>query len=368
MSRSGSDYINASIRALPGSPVHRVDPALHRLQWNENPFDYPDDLKEEVLLRLSSIPWSRYPLGLRSYDLMDALGRFYDLPAESVIIGNGSSDMLHLIPAATLAPGDHMVTLTPTFGAYRRHSQMMGATVHEVALDPEQDFALPIDTLIEQATEHKAKLVVVCAPNNPTGTVYARDDLARIAAECDALLMVDEAYAEFSGQDFRPLLVQYPNIVSVHTFSKAFGLAGARIGYALAAPEVAAELQKLVTVFTLSPFSEAAALVALENFDRFRNSIGRLVAERERLAAALAQLPGVRVFPSGTNFILIRMGCAAKDAQTYLHTTHRILVAEISGYAGYQNYLRISVGTPEENSLLLASLAEFCGRQTAQEM
>lgn len=366
MSRSGFDYINATTRALPGSPVHRVDPSLHRLQWNENPFDYPDDLKEEVLQRLSALPWSRYPLGLRAYDLMDALGRFYGLSAESIVVGNGSSDILRMIPAAVLAPGDHMVTIAPTFGAYRRHGQIMGAIVHEVDLDPEQDFALPVDTIIEQAAEYKAKLVTICAPNNPTGTVYAQDDLARIAAECDALLMIDGAYAEFSRQDSRPLLAQFHNVVAVHTFSKAFGLAGARIGYALAAPEVAAELQKLVTVFTLSPFSEAAAIVALDNFGRFQNSINRLVAERERLAAALAQLPGVRVFPSGANFILIRLGCAAKEAQTHLRATHRILVSEISGYAGYQNYLRISVGTPEENALLLASLAEFCTRQAAQ--
>jgi histidinol-phosphate aminotransferase len=96
MSPSGSEYINAAIRALPGAPVHRVDASLHRLQWNENPFDYPDDLKEEVLQRLARVPWSRYPLGVRAYDLMDALGRFYSLPAEATVVGNGSSDLLRI--------------------------------------------------------------------------------------------------------------------------------------------------------------------------------------------------------------------------------------------------------------------------------
>ncbi len=360
MSRPGLDYINASIRALPGSPPHRVDASLRRLQWNENPFDYPDDLKEEVLQRLARITWSRYPLGLRAYDLMEALAHFHNLSSDAVVVGNGSSDLLPLVISAVLAPGDPMLTLAPTFGAYRRHAQMLGAHVHEVALDPETDFALPVDEVIAQAAQHQAKLVVVCAPNTPTGTVYDRDDLARIAAHCDALLMIDQAYAEFCGQDFRPLLADYDNVVAVHTFSKAFGLAGARIGYALAAPPIANELQKLVTSFTLNPFSEAAAIIALENFDRFEDAIRRLVAERERLACALAALPGVRVFPSGTNFLLLRLDHPGQEAQDHLLRAHRLLVAQINGYPGYQNYLRISVGAPEDNNALIAALSEFC--------
>ncbi len=360
MSRPATEYINAAIRALPGSPVHRVDSSLHRLQWNENPFDFPEDLKEEVLQRLATTPWSRYPLGLRAYDLMDALGCFHGLAADSVVVGNGSSDLLRIVLSAALAPGDHMVTITPTFGAYRRHALMLGATVHEVALDPDRDFALPVDGLIAQAAEYRAKLVVVCAPNNPTGTVYSLTDLRRIAAECDALLMIDEAYAEFCRQDFHPLLAEHANVVAVHTFSKAFGLAGARIGYALAAPPVAAELQKLATVFTLSPFSEAAAITALSHIDRFQGVVRRVVAERERMAAALAALPGVRVFPSGTNFLLVRMGCPAKDAQAHLLSAHHTLVSEMGGYPGYENYLRISVGSQEENALVIAALTEIC--------
>jgi histidinol-phosphate aminotransferase len=365
MSRPGTDYINASIRALPGSPIHRVDASLHRLQWNENPFDYPDDLKEEVLQRLARISWSRYPLGLRAYDLMEALGRFHGLPAEAVVVGNGSSDLLRIVISAALASGDQMVTVAPTFQAYRRHAQLLGATAHEVALDPDRDFALPVDAIHAKSAEQRAKLVVVCAPNNPTGTVYSAQELGQIAAGCDALVMIDEAYAEFCRQDLRPLLAEHENVVSVHTFSKAFGLAGARIGYALAAPAVAAELQKLVTVFTLSPFSEAAAIVALEHFDRFEAAIDRLVAERERLAAALAALPGMRVYPSCTNFLLIRLDTPAKAAQQHLLQTQRLLVSEISGYPGFENYLRVSVGTPAQNALMVAALGDFCAQQTS---
>jgi histidinol-phosphate aminotransferase len=363
MSPSGSEYINAAIRALPGAPVHRVDASLHRLQWNENPFDYPDDLKEEVLQRLARVPWSRYPLGVRAYDLMDALGRFYSLPAEATVVGNGSSDLLRIVISAALAAGDHMVTIAPTFQAYRRHAQLVGATAHEVALDPDHDFALPVDRLIAHAAEHRAKLVVVCAPNNPTGTVFDLHALDRIAAECDALVMIDAAYGEFCRQDVRPLLAAHDNVITVHTFSKAFGLAGARIGYALAAPPVATELQKLVTAFTLSPFSEAAAIVALNHVDRFAPRIDHLVAAREKLAADLAALPGIRVYPSGTNFLCIRLACPAKAAQSHLLQTQRLLVSEISGYPGFENYLRISVGAPDQNALVVAALTEFCAQR-----
>jgi histidinol-phosphate aminotransferase len=365
MARPAIDFINPLLRAQPPVGVNRIDPSLHRMQWNENPFDFPPDLKEEVLRRLAQQPWSRYPLGGRAFDLIDALAEFHGLRADQVVVGSGSSDLLRVVTGAVLQPGDHMVVPAPTFPAYRRHAQTLGATVHEVMLDPEQGFSLPVDLLLAQAAEHQAKLIVVCTPNNPTGTVYSFDQLRRLAAESDALVMFDCAYAEFSGQDLRPLLAAHDNVVLVHTLSKCFALAGARIGYALAAPTVAAELQKLITVFTLSLFSEAVGMVAVQNFDRFQSAAERLVAERERLAQALAALPGVHVFPSGTNFLLVRLDRPAKGVVNALHTQSRVLVAEANWVAGYDNYLRISVGAPDENELVVKALAAQLAAQPA---
>lgn len=350
--------IKPSIHSLPGMRTFKVDPEMHRLQWNESPFDFPADLKEEVLQRLAKTPWSRYPLGLRAHDLIDAIARHYGRPSDMVVVGNGSSDILRIAIQAALDPGDHMVTLAPTFGAYRFQALAQGATAHEIALDPAQGFALPTDDLIATAKQYNAKLIVICAPNNPTGTVYTLDELRSVVQNTDALVIIDEAYAEFNDQNFLPLLDEAENVVLIHTFSKAFAMAGVRVGYALAPAPVAADLQKIVNTFTLSPFSEIAAQVAIENLDRFQPLIRSIVAERSRLAQNLAALPGVRVYPSGTNFLLVDLGRPAADAHSHLIAKQRLLVTNMAMYPGYENYLRISVGRSEENDLVVTGLRE----------
>lgn len=356
----GVGTINPGIRALPASgPATRVDASAHRLQWNENPFDYPPDLKEEVLQRLASAQWSRYPLGLRAYDLMEKLAAHWSVTPDHVVVGHGSSDVIRLVCAAVLQAGDHVVMPSPTFLLYKRNARILDAVVHEVALSPDDDFALPVDDLVACARTHAAKLVVICAPNNPTGTIYAQADLRRVVEESGALVLIDEAYAEFCGQNLRPLLDEYDNLVLVRTFSKAYSMAGVRVGYGLAAPELAAELQKLVNVFTLSPFSETTAIVALEHHARFMANVQAVVAERMRMAHALDELPGVRVFPSGANFLLVRPEQPAGEIHDYLLRQHHLLISDMSMNPELRNHLRISVGTAEQNDLLLAAFAEF---------
>jgi len=355
----GQSYIRPEVRSLPSFGPFRVNPDLHRLQWNENPYDFPADLKEEVLQRLAKAAWSRYPLGFRALDVIDAVAKARGVASDQVVVGNGSSDVLRVVISAVLAPGDTLIIPAPTFGSYRSQAHSIGAYVHEIPLDPATGFALPVDEFIAQANARRAKLIIVCAPNNPTGTVYPPEQLRAIATQTDALLLVDGAYTEFSGQDFRPLLDENDNIVIVQTLSKAYALAGVRVGYALAAPGVAAELQKLINTFTLSPFSEAAAVVALQHLDRFQPSIAAIVAQRERMAAALAALPGITVYPSGANFVLIHLGRPGKDAHAYLRQTHRLLITDMGMYPGYADYLRISVGTPAENDLVIQGLTEF---------
>ncbi len=352
------DHINPHVRAtLPGAKV-KADESAHRLQWNENPFDYPADLKEEVLQRLANTPWSRYPLGLRAYDLMGKIAEFHNLSPDWVVVGSGSSDIIRVVMSAVLQPGDDLVVPAPTFQSYRHHGQMLGATIHEVPLLAANDFALPVDEILTRALDNRAKLIVVCAPNNPTGAVYPVADLRRLVGASDALVAIDEAYAEFCGQNLRPLLDDYDNIILLRTLSKAFAMAGVRVGYALAAPALSAEFQKLVTVFTLSLFSEIAATVALENSERFIDNVALLVRERERVAGALRNIPGVHVFPSGTNFLLVRLNRPPDEVHAYLRTRHNLLVSLMGNQPQLENCLRISIGMPEQNDLLVTALGE----------
>lgn len=353
--------INSNVRGLSPADAHRIDESLHRLQWNENPFDFPADLKEEVLQRMASADWARYPTMIRPFELIDALARHLSVAPESVVVGSGSSDLIRITMSAFLQQGDSLVMPSPTFLLYRRNGRMLGANLCEVSCDPQQDFALPVDELIVLARTNQAKLVVLCAPNNPTGTIYALADLRRLVEECGAPVLIDEAYAEFCGQNLLPLQAEYDNVILIRTFSKAFSMAGVRVGYAVAAPAVAIELQKIVSAFPISVFSETVARAALDHHARFMDAVTRIVAERERLARNLAALPGLRVFSSGTNFLLVRPDAPARPILDHLLHKQRVLLSDAGGYPELDNYLRISVGATDENDLVVQGFRECLG-------
>ena len=327
--------------------------ASHRMQWNENPYDYPEDLKEEVMARMADRDWAHYPNSLRPYDLIDKLGERYDLPPEMIVATSGSASMIRTVMSSVLTPGDHAVLLSPTFLLYKRIAGLLDAEVHEVAALPEEDFALPIDELVVRARTNEAKMVALCAPNNPTGTVYTLDQIRHVVEESGSLVVVDEAYAEFSGQDMCPLLDEYENVILLRTFSKAFAMAGLRVGYAIASQSVAGELGKNIDPFPVSTLSETAALVALENIDRFFDNVKRIVAERERLSVAISAVPDVHVYSSGTNFLLIQFEQSPKALIDGLAQEHGIMISDVSAYPELPNTVRISVGLPEANDIVI---------------
>jgi histidinol-phosphate aminotransferase len=234
------------------------------------------------------------------------------------------------------------------------------AQVVEVPLDPAAGFALPVEKLLEVACSQQARLVTVCAPNNPTGTFYSQADLRRLAEGVPGVLVVDEAYAEFCEQDLTAL-VELGNVILVRTFSKFYALAGLRVGYAVTTAALAAELQKTIPNFPLSVFSEIAAQVALERRERFLPLRDQVVAERGRLAARLAALPGVVVYPSAANFLLVEIAFSKEQLLAHLQGQHRLLIADLAAYPELAACVRLSVGTPEQNDLVVRGFAELAG-------
>lgn len=356
---SARQFIRKGVRESRGMGRFTFAGAAHRLQWNENPYDYPDDLKEEVKQRMAVRGWAHYPNGLRPFDLIDRLAERFDLPADMVIVSGGSASMIKLVMSAILDPGDHMTLLSPTFLIYRRNAGLLGAQVHEVAADPADDFALPVEELVVRARTNEAKLVALCAPNNPTGTVYSIDQVRHVAAESGSLVLVDEAYAEFSGQDMCALLSEFDNVILLRTFSKAFAMAGLRVGYALAPAALARELDKNVDPFPVSTLSETAALVALENLDHFMGNVERIIDERARLSAALAAQPGVHVYSSGANFLLVQLARSPQPLVDGLAREHGIMISDVAAYPELPNTVRITVGLPEANDTVIEAVAAF---------
>lgn len=358
MQQDRLDAIRAGLRASPPIGRSKVDESLHRLQWNESPQDFPAELKEEVLQRLAALSWSRYPVGSRPWQLIDALAAQMGVAPDQVVVSEGSADLIRAVMAATLHPGDFVVMPTPTFLLYRQNARLHEAKTVEIRLDASDGFALPVDALIDAAQRHNARLVTLCAPNNPTGTVYAKADLRRLAASIPSLLVIDEAYAEFCDQDLADLLT-LDNVILLRTFSKFYAMAGVRVGYALTSPALAAELQKVVTVFPLSVFSEVTALVALEQRNRFVPIRDLVVAERERTATALAALPGVTVYPSGTNFLLIQLDRPKHDLLHHLQQQHRVLISDMAAYPDLVNCVRVSMGTSAQNDLVIRGFQDI---------
>ena len=238
---SALQFVKPGVRGVGSMGRFTFAGATHRMQWNENPYDYPADLKEEVLRTMAERAWSHYPNSLRPFELIDRLADLYTLPPEMVIVNSGSASLIKMIMEAVLGPGDRMMMLSPTFLLYRRNAGLLGAELHEVAATPESDFALPVDELVVGVGTNEAKLIALCAPNNPTGTVYSVEDVRRIVDESGALVVVDEAYVEFSDADMRSLVDEFGNVILLRTFSKAYGMAGMRVGYALAPQALARE-------------------------------------------------------------------------------------------------------------------------------
>lgn len=357
MSTGGIDQILALARpeilALEPYRHASADHALQRLHANESPWAPPT-------AGGSSTPLNRYPPP-QPPELIAALAEVWGVRPDQVLLGRGSDEGIDLLTRAFCTAGrDAVVICPPTFGMYAVAARIQGAAVHAVPLRADRGFALDVDGVIA-AIGSGAKIVWLCTPNNPTGNALARDDIHRIlaaAAGC-TLVVVDEAYAEFQGSPPWTLqIAHHPELVTLRTLSKAHGLAGARVGAVIAHPQIIALLRRIVPPYAVpGPTLDAALAAAAPAVLAVTQArIETLITERRRLADGLAALAGVRkVWPSDANFLLVEF-VSAGDALARLHAAG-LLVRDFRGYHGLGETLRLTVGTPTQNDLMLRSLA-----------
>jgi histidinol-phosphate aminotransferase len=352
------DTIKPAVRRLKAYTLEPIDTPI-KINQNENPFDMPEPIKLEVERRLRGRAWSRYPDFVPTR-LLERLATFSGWRPDGVLAGNGSNELIQSLMMVTVGPGVRVVIAEPTFTLYRLQASVLGGDVVGVPLDDRLRF--DVDAIRRAAVDGKAHVVVLCSPNNPTGCRIELDDLERLCAEVDGLVVLDEAYHEFSGQTAVPLLARSPNLVVLRTFSKAMAMGGLRVGYLLAAPEIAVEVNKAKLPYNLNVVSMTAAEVAVERYEEhLRPLVETLVAERERLLAEVARIDGLEPFPSHANFFVVRSRRLAPRAIFDGLVARGILVRDVSSYPMLADALRISVGTPEENDALLAALREVAG-------
>ena len=327
-----------------------------KLDLNESPFDIPAELKDRIYEKARGLNWHRYHDEFEPV-LKKQLAEHDSHLTEGVLIGNGSNALIFHALLASVGAGDAVVFPEPTFSLYRQNVTVLGGNPAAFRLR-EKDFSLDEEQAVALVEKSGAAAVVLCSPNNPTGNRISNAAIERIAGSAEALVIVDEAYTHFAEDSAFELLAKYPNLILLRTFSKAFGLAGLRFGYALCAPELAHEIVKVQLPHHVSFFTQLAALTMLEEPLLVEERVAEIKRGRRYLQERLAHLPGIRPLASETNFILIE--CGEKPAAEVFNGLLKlgVLIRNVSGYPGLSRYLRITVGKPAENEALIAALEE----------
>ena len=345
-------HIKPSVRSIAAYTLAAREAPV-KINQNENPYDVPEGFKRRVLDRALSRPWSRYP-EFDPKELVERLAEFSGWKPDGILAGNGSNELIEALLLVTVGPGTRVVIPEPTFTLYALLTKILGGEAIRVALGPELEY-VP-EELRKVRHELAAPITIVCSPNNPTGGVLPAEEVSRLCEDADGLVVVDEAYHEFSGQSVVPLLARHPNLVVLRTFSKAMALAGLRLGYLLASPEIVREVNKARLPYNLNFFSQAVAMAALDDWDTLRGNVEKIVASREDLLYRLYRVPGVRPFPSKANFILLEL--LEADPKTVFESVYRrgVLVRDVTSYPRLQRCLRVSVGSEPENEAFLSAL------------
>jgi histidinol-phosphate aminotransferase len=345
------DLVRPEILALK---AYHVSPAegMVKLDAMENPYGLPPALRRELAEVLSRVDLNRYPDPAAPM-LRELIRRKMGVPeGMEVLLGNGSDDLIQIVSLSLARPGAVMMYPGPTFVMYAMNATFFG--LRAVAVGLRDDFSLDTPAFLQAMREHNPALVYLAYPNNPTGVLYPEKDVLEIIQACEGLVVLDEAYHVFAQKTFMSRLTEFPNLVVMRTVSK-LGLAGIRLGYLAARPEWVEQFDKVRQVYNVNVLTQAAAQFVLERLEVLEEQAARIRAERAKLGEALTRLTGVTVFPSEANFFLIRV----PDADRAFDALKRqgVLVRNLNSPA-LKNCLRITVGTPDENRILITALRE----------
>lgn len=334
-----------------------------RLNANECPFDFPYGLKQIALKRLLDIDFNRYP-AQHMDEFRNSLASHLGVGPERIVLGNGLDEIISLCVQA-FGVGGKVVAPVPTFDSYKGCAIAQGVPFVGVPLL--EGFQLDVTSLLREtnppaATSAQAAdtgspgILFLCNPNNPTGNSFPMSEIEAIVESSKMVVAVDEAYWDFAEDNAFYMLDKYPHVIIMRTFSKSYGLAGVRVGYAVTSPELAYEINKVRQAFNMNPLSLTVTQVALENQEYRHDVIEYTIGERNRLFEGLSSIKGIEPFRSDTNFILFRTQKPAEVVMAELESHAGIGIRSYSHKPSLENCLRVSVGTPEENNLFLEEI------------
>lgn len=318
---------------------------------NESPYNlfHLTELQEELAEIIENYKPNRYPDGAATR-LRDMLAMYTGYEADRILVGNGADEIIVYLAQCFLDPGDAVITHTPSFEMYGISCTIAGADVHHV---PDlADYRIDIDGMIAKAKELEPKLIFLCSPNNPTGYMPPRSEIVRLIEETKALIVLDEAYVEFADRDDLDLLDHYDRLIVLRTLSKAFGIAGLRVGYAVSSLEIITALNKVKGPYNVSSFSQEIAVLALEHKERIFEALTVIKSERERMKEALRQMPGMKVYDAQSNFLLVHTEDSERIFEELLDNS--ILCKYYGDRPHLEHSFRITIATKEINDKVLA--------------
>jgi len=350
--------VRPEIRALSAYAVAKTGSSAEawiKLDAMENPYPLPDAVKARLSDALAGVAINRYP-DAAAEGVKRALRSALKIPEDAaILLGNGSDELIQVIVSALAKPGAVVLAPEPSFVMYRMDAVF--ASTRFVGVPLKADFSLDREAMLATIERESPAVIFLAYPNNPTGNLFADADIEAIIEATPGLVVLDEAYYAFANASFLSRVPERPNLLVLRTLSKV-GMAGIRLGYAVAAPAWIAELNKVRQPYNVNALTQAAVEALLSDTGWIGEQAAAIRGERARLASALERLPAVRAYPTQTNFVVARVN----DANGIFDglKARRILIKNLHGWHPLlANCLRITVGTPEENDLLLSALAEL---------
>jgi len=343
--------IRPEILALKAYAIAEAE-GMVKLDAMENPYPLPVALRRDLAEVLAQVDLNRYP-DPTGRKLRELLAKKMQVPeGMEILLGNGSDDLIQIVTFACARPGAAMMFPVPTFVMYAMNATLSGMKALRYEL--REDYTLDGAAMVAKVKAEQPALIFIAYPNNPTGVLYPEEDVIAVLRAAQGLVVLDEAYHVFARKSFMPRLAEFPNLVVMRTVSK-LGLAGIRLGYLVGRPEWIGEFNKVRQAYNVNVLTQAAATFVLERLEVLEQQAAKVIADRAGLGKALAAMAGVTVYPSEANFFLVRVPDADRSYRALLR--QGVLVRNLNG-PGLKNCLRITVGTPDENRILLTAMRE----------
>jgi histidinol-phosphate aminotransferase len=335
----------------------KKDKKIVKMDFNENLVTSNEYIQKILIEAIKNVDLRIYP-SPRGSKAIETIYRFLDFDQSEISVANGADELLDLIMKTFVRRGKKVLTVEPTFPMYTFFTELYGGTKNSAYLD--SNFSLNVDKILNKV-DKATSLIFLCSPNNPTGNQFLKEDIEILLKEFDGILVVDEAYADFAPYSTMNLVKEYNNLIVLRSFSKAFGLAGLRLGYLVSNKVIVDYIQKVTSPFNLNSLTQEIITIALRNWDYFKKQINVIIEERNWLVQQLKNIDGITTYPSDANFVLFRVteqNLTSQVVQKRLEK-ERVMVKDRGFLPLLQNCIRVTVGTRKMNKSFLFELRKI---------